>query len=172
VQWFLDIGRDAKHTANTNRNTPKWRRLADSITSRIEMTLDSTLESVSRVEQEAEHFAERAGFDPDEVPHIAMAVRECAINAVMHGNAYSETKKFHVSFAMEEDVMKIVVSDSGQGVDLESLPNPLAPENILRGSGRGIFLVKAFMDDVHFRKLDPGTEVTLTKRRTSEHAAH
>ncbi len=53
----------------------------------------------------------------------------------------------------------------GPGLDPDSVPDPLAPENILRGSGRGIFLIKAFMDEVHFRQLHPGTELTLIKHR-------
>ncbi len=142
--------------------------LADSLTSRITLTLDSTLESVAKVEHEAELFAVRAGFNQDEIPNISMAARECAVNAVMHGNAYSTEKKILASFEISEDALKIAISDEGQGVDPDSLPNPLAPENILRGSGRGIFLVKAFMDDVHFRKLNPGTEVTLIKHRTAK----
>jgi serine/threonine-protein kinase RsbW len=57
------------------------------------------------------------------------------------------------------------IADQGPGLDPSNLPDPLAPENILRGSGRGIFLIRAFMDEVHFRQLHPGTELTLIKHR-------
>lgn len=137
--------------------------MADSTTSRISLTLDSTLESVARAEAEAVLFAERAGFSEDDIPNIAMAVRECTVNAVMHGNAYSEHKKVRLNMEMSGDAMRVVIVDEGDGFNHEELPDPLAPENILRGSGRGIFLVKAFMDEVHFRKLDTGTEITLIK---------
>lgn len=145
--------------------------MADSTTSRISLTLDSTLESVARAESEAEKFALRAGFSEDDVPNIAMAIRECAVNAVMHGNAYDEQKKVHLSMEMAGNEMRVIVADEGAGFNQEELPDPLAPENILRGSGRGIFLVKAFMDEVHFRKLNPGTEITLIKRLPDADAA-
>ena len=56
-----------------------------------------------------------------------------------------------------------MIADEGQGLDPDSLPDPLAPENLLRGTGRGIFLIRSFMDEVHFRQLHPGTELTLVK---------
>jgi serine/threonine-protein kinase RsbW len=140
--------------------------LADSTTSRVSFTLDSSLESVDKVEQTAEQFATRAGFDEDTVSHIAMAVREAAVNAVLHGNSYDKTKHITASFETTTDSLIIRIADQGSGLDPETLPDPLAPENILRGSGRGIFLIRAFMDEVNFRQLHPGTELTLIKHRT------
>ena len=55
------------------------------------------------------------------------------------------------------------ITDEGKGLDPDTLPDPLAPENLLRGTGRGIFLIRSFMDEVHFRQLHPGTELTLVK---------
>lgn len=140
--------------------------MADSITSRVSFTLDSSLESVDKVEQTAEQYAKQAGFDEDTVPHIAMAVREAAVNAVLHGNAYDKHKRIHAAFETTSDSLIIRISDEGPGLDPEGIPDPLAPENILRGSGRGIFLIRAFMDEVNFRQLNPGTEMTLIKHRT------
>jgi serine/threonine-protein kinase RsbW len=140
--------------------------LADSTTSRVSFTLDSSLESVDKVEQTAEQFATRAGFDEDTVSHIAMAVREAAVNAVLHGNSYDKMKHITASFETTTDSLIIRIADQGSGLDPETLPDPLAPENILRGSGRGIFLIRAFMDEVNFRQLHPGTELTLIKHRT------
>jgi serine/threonine-protein kinase RsbW len=139
--------------------------LPDSTTSRVSLTLSSSLESVDTVEQTAEDFAARAGFDEDTVPNIAMAVREAAVNAVLHGNAYNPAKRITVSFEANSDALVVRVIDQGPGLDPSNLPDPLAPENILRGSGRGIFLIRAFMDEVHFRQLHPGTELTLIKHR-------
>ncbi len=140
--------------------------LADSTTSRVSLTLPSSLASVDQVEQIAEQYAQLAGFDEDTIPHIAMAVREACVNAVLHGNAYSTRKHVTAAFEMTDDSLTIRVADEGSGLDPDSIPDPLAPENILRGSGRGIFLIRAFMDEVHFRQLFPGTELTLIKRRT------
>jgi serine/threonine-protein kinase RsbW len=139
--------------------------LPDSTTSRISLTLGSSLESVDTVEQTAQDFAVRAGFDEDTVANIVMAVREAAVNAVIHGNAYNPQKQITASFETNSDSLIIRITDQGAGLDPNNLPDPLAPENILRGSGRGIFLIRAFMDEVHFRQLHPGTELTLIKHR-------
>ena len=143
--------------------------MADSITSRVSFTLDSSLNSVDKVEQTAEQYAERAGFDEDTVPHIAMAVREAAVNAVVHGNGYDPSKHVTVSFETTAQSLIVRVADQGMGLDPDTVPDPLAPENILRGSGRGIFLIRAFMDEVNFRLLHPGTELTLIKHRNPVH---
>ena len=137
----------------------------DSIKSRLSLTLDSSIESVDKLEQTTQEFAARAGFDEDTVPNIAMAVREAAINAVLHGNAYSASKRITASFETNDNDLIVRICDQGSGFDPERIPDPLAPENILRGSGRGIFLIRAFIDEVHFRQLHPGTELTLIKHR-------
>lgn len=140
--------------------------LADPTTSRVTATFPSTLQSVDRVEAMAEEYARTSGFDEDTVPHLAMAVREAAVNAVIHGNGYDPAKHFSVAFETTVEDLLVRVCDEGPGFDPEEVPDPLAPENILRGSGRGIFLIRAFMDEVHFRKLNLGTEVTLIKHRS------
>ena len=140
--------------------------MADSNSSRVSFTLDSSLDSVNKIELTAEQVAQRAGFDEDTIPHIAMAVREAAVNAVLHGNSYDANKHIVASFETTSDSLIIRIADQGPGLDPDKVPDPLAPENILRGSGRGIFLIKAFMDEVNFRQLHPGTELTLIKHRT------
>lgn len=140
--------------------------MANSATDRVHLVLDSTLASVDEAESAAESFAERNGFDEDTRGSIAMAVREAVVNAVLHGNAYSRDKLVDVSLEMQRDDLLVKISDQGAGVNADLLPDPLSPENILRGSGRGIFLIRAFMDEVNFRQLNPGTELTLIKHRT------
>ncbi len=144
--------------------------MADSTTSRVSYTLDSTLASVNMAEDEAELWARRAGFDEDIIGNVAMSVREAAVNAVLHGNGYDPEKHICVSFETTPRVLAIRIADQGTGLDPESLPDPLAPENILSGSGRGIFLIRAFMDEVHFRQLSPGNEITLIKYRVPQPA--
>ena len=121
------------------------------------------MESVSEVEAAAEKLAEEAGLDEDERFRLAMAVREAVVNAVLHGNEYNPAKQIAVSLENTGASLVISIADQGKGVDPESLPDPLAPENLLRGTGRGIFLIRSFMDEVHFRQLHPGTELTLIK---------
>jgi serine/threonine-protein kinase RsbW len=131
--------------------------------SRITYTLESSLDSVNKVEQTAEQMAKKAGIDEDEIFKITMAVREAAVNAVLHGNSYDPDKRITASFENTGEDLVIRIADQGKGLDPETLPDPLAPENLLRGSGRGIFLIRSFMDEVHFKQLHPGTELTLIK---------
>lgn len=130
---------------------------------RLSFALNSTMDSVAEVEATAEKFATEAGLDEDERFRMAMAVREAAVNAVLHGNEYDPSKKIAVSIENTGKSLVIKISDEGKGVDPDALPDPLAPENLMRGTGRGIFLIRSFMDEVHFRQLHPGTELTLVK---------
>ncbi len=130
---------------------------------RMNWILSSTMESVGTVEAAAEKLAMEAGLDEEECFHVTMAVREAAVNAVMHGNEYNPDKHLSVSFENNGDALVFVIADQGKDLDPDTLPDPLAPENLLRGTGRGIFLIRSFMDEVHFRQLHPGTELTLVK---------
>jgi serine/threonine-protein kinase RsbW len=134
---------------------------------RRSFTLSSTMESVSEVEAAADKLAEEAGLDEDQRFHVSMAVREAAVNAVLHGNEYDPAKQISVSLENTGSALVFTIADQGKGLEPDSLPDPLAPENLLRGTGRGIFLIRSFMDEVHFRQLHPGTELTLVKRLAS-----
>jgi len=130
---------------------------------RMTFSLSSTMESVAEVESAADKLAEEAGLDEDERFHVAMAVREAAVNAVLHGNDYDPAKTITVSLENTGSSLVFSIADQGKGLDPDTLPDPLAPENLLRGTGRGIFLIRSFMDEVKFRQLYPGTELTLIK---------
>ncbi len=121
------------------------------------------MESVGQVETAADQLASEAGLDEDQRFHIAMAVREAAINAVLHGNEYDPTRQIEVSLENTGTDLVFKIADQGNGFDPDHLPDPLAQENLLRGTGRGIFLIRSLMDEVHFRQLHPGTELTLIK---------
>ena len=133
------------------------------MTNRVSYTLDSTLDSVNHAESKAYEMAAKAGFGEDDQYNIAMAVREAAVNAVLHGNERDPAKKLFVVYETTVDALVITITDQGQGLDPSSIPDPLAPENLMKGSGRGIFLIRAFMDEVKFRNVTPGTEITLIK---------
>jgi serine/threonine-protein kinase RsbW len=121
------------------------------------------MESVSEVEEAADHLATEAGLDEDQRFHIGMAVREAAINAVLHGNEYDPARHIDVSLENTGKDLVFVIADQGNGFNPDKVPDPLASENLLRGTGRGIFLIRSLMDEVHFRQLHPGTELTLIK---------
>src|SRR5579863_5726036 len=130
----------------------------------LEQDFPSTLESVDSAEGKILEAAGRAGFDEDEQHRIGMAVRECMVNAVVHGNRYNRNKRVHVAVTKSKDEFNIRITDQGEGFELTEVPDPLHENNLLRHSGRGLFLMGAFMDDMKVRKLSPsGTEVTLVK---------
>jgi len=131
--------------------------------------LDSTLESVDSAEALALGVAERAGFDEDDLMKIGLAVRESMVNAVVHGNRYSAHKKVRFLAAHHDTRFTVRIADEGEGFDMTHLPDPLAPENLMRTSGRGIFLIRSFMDEFEMKRLEPGgTEVTLVKYTVSK----
>ena len=129
----------------------------------VSYTLDSTLETVDSAEQAASRMATEAGFDDEDVMRISMAVREAAVNAVLHGNAYDPDKKVSLGFERTGKTLVITIRDQGKGLDLKKLPDPLAPENLLKTSGRGIFLIRSFMDEVQIHPSQTGTEIKLIK---------
>jgi serine/threonine-protein kinase RsbW len=133
---------------------------------RLSFKLASTMDSVAEIEAAAERLTQSAGMDEDESFKVVMAVREAAVNAVLHGNGYDPQKQVSASFENDGKSLIIVIADQGEGLDPDTLPDPLAPENLLRGTGRGIFLIRSFLDEVHFRQLHPGTELTLIKHLT------
>jgi serine/threonine-protein kinase RsbW len=130
----------------------------------VEMVLDSTLDSVDKAERAALDLARESGFDEEDLDRIGMSVRECVVNAVVHGNRYNSHKKVRVSISRAPSQFTIRIADEGDCFDPDELPDPVAEHNLMRHSGRGIFLMRAFMDDVQVRRLEPvGAEVTLVK---------
>ncbi|HYB61449.1 MAG TPA: ATP-binding protein [Methylomirabilota bacterium] len=132
---------------------------------RIEVTLETLLESVQLAEDICLRIAEEAGFDEDDRFKIGMSVREGVINAVNYGNGKQREKKVHLTFELGPEKLEIHVLDQGIGFDLGAVPDPLADENLLRSSGRGIFLMRSFMDEFDVRRGgNGGAEVVMAKR--------
>jgi serine/threonine-protein kinase RsbW len=130
----------------------------------VDQLLDSTLDSVDVAEEAVLKEAQELGFDEDDLHKIGMSVRECMVNAVVHGNRYNARKKVHVMIQRASDRLSIVIQDEGEGFDMAELPDPLANENLLRHSGRGLLLIQAFMDEFQIRPREPkGTEVKMVK---------
>ena len=126
--------------------------------------LDSTLDAVSEVENLAWETAHRAGFRDLSLDHISLAVHETAANAVIHGNRFSPVKKIFVEISVDRDGIEITIGDEGEGFDSRTLPDPFAPQGLLRGSGRGIYLAKALMDEHRVQSRNGGgTQITLIK---------
>jgi serine/threonine-protein kinase RsbW len=129
-----------------------------------DILLDSTLDSVEIAEDAVLHDAQEIGFREEELHQIGMAVRETMVNAVVHGNRYNARKKVHLSVMKSPDRLTVVIADEGEGFDMNALPDPLAEENLLRQSGRGLLLIQAFVDEFQVRRAQPGgTEVRMVK---------
>ena len=121
-------------------------------------------------------MAQLAGLDEDAVHWIGVAVRESVINAIKHGNKFDPSKLVTVEFSLEQTAVPaaivIRITDEGEGFDPVEVADPLAPENLLRSSGRGIFFMRSFMDDVTLqRRPAGGMEVLMTKRLPSAEPA-
>ncbi len=138
-------------------------------TTLVNEVLDSTLESVDHAEQMAIDVARKSGFDEDDQHRIGMAVRELMVNAVAHGNRYSALKKVEFAISRNSNRYSVRIADQGDGFDVDQLPDPLAEDNLLRHSGRGLFLVRSFMDDLVVRRRQPaGMEVVFVKKLPAE----
>lgn len=131
----------------------------------LDVTLETHVESVNLAEEMCLRVAEEAGFDEDDCYRIGMAVREGVINAFHYGNQERPEKKIYLAVELTAEKMVIHVLDEGKGFKLEDVPNPLAEENLLSTSGRGIFLMRSFMDEfdvVHGRT--GGAEIIMSKK--------
>jgi serine/threonine-protein kinase RsbW len=135
----------------------------------LRLKFSSAPEMTDFVEVIGNHVTRRAGLDDDSGQWVNVAVRECVVNAIKHGNRSAAERQVFVEFEvrMGQDGPELVirVRDEGEGFDIENVADPLAPENLLKTSGRGIFLIRSFMDDVTLRKLPQGgMEVIMIKR--------
>jgi serine/threonine-protein kinase RsbW len=131
----------------------------------LEITLETLLESVDLAENIAVRAARAAGFPEEEIHKIGMAVREGVVNAYNYGNKQDRRKKIVMIVEFEPEAMVVHVLDEGRGFELTEIPDPLAEENLLRTSGRGLFLMRAFMDDlVVQRGPSGGAELVMWKK--------
>ncbi len=130
----------------------------------IELRLESKIDSVDAAELIVQGLARDAGYEPEEIDHLGMAVRESMVNAVTHGNGYSKDKFVHFGVLLEGRRLTISIRDEGEGFDPQGVPDPTAPENLLKTSGRGLLLMDALVDEFHVGPVEPcGTLVKLVK---------
>jgi len=132
---------------------------------RVEVTLETLFDSVNMAEDICLRIAESAGFSEDDCHKISMAVHEAVINAFRYGNEEQRHKKITVVVELDAEMFVIHVVDQGRGFNLADIPDPLAEENLLKPSGRGIFLMRAFMDEFDVRRSsEGGAEIVMAKR--------
>ena len=131
-----------------------------------ELSLPSRIETVATAAAAVAEFVGRSGVSDDAAFGIDMAVREAVTNAVLHGNRKDENKTVDIVLKSSPDAVEISVHDQGPGFNPEDVPDPTAQENILKTSGRGIFFMRTFMDEVDWLiRPEGGTTVRMLKRR-------
>jgi serine/threonine-protein kinase RsbW len=129
------------------------------------LAIGSRFENIELVQLVLKGSLERLGLDDDNRHWIDVAVREAVANAIKHGNREDPAKQVEVDLTVESGSLVIRVQDEGVGFDPAHLEDPLAPENLLKPNGRGIFYMKSFMDDIQYDiRPGGGTVVTLRKR--------
>jgi serine/threonine-protein kinase RsbW len=131
-----------------------------------ELSLPSRIETVATAAAAVAEFVTRSGVSEDAAFGIDMAVREAVTNAVVHGNSQDEQKLVDIILRSSPDAVEISIHDQGAGFNPNEVPDPTADENLLKTSGRGIFFMRSFMDEVHwFLPPEGGTTVRMLKRR-------
>jgi serine/threonine-protein kinase RsbW len=129
------------------------------------VAIGSHFENIELVQSVLRDSLQNLGLDEDAQHWVDIAVREAVANAIKHGNAQDPGKQVEIDLAIEEGVLVIRVEDQGEGFDPGEVHDPLAPENLLRPNGRGIFYMKSFMDEINYGpRPGGGTVVTLRKR--------
>ena len=135
----------------------------------VRLQIPSLFDMVDLVQVLSDRMGHMAGFDEDAVHWIGVAVRESVINAIKHGNREDPSKPVTIEFAFtpidHPTELVVRVADRGEGFEPQSVADPLAPENILKSSGRGIFFMRSFMDDVQLHRApEGGMEVRMVKK--------
>ena len=135
----------------------------------IRIEISSHFDMLDFVQLVSDHVGRISGLDEDATHWVGVAVRESVINAIKHGNAEDQSKRVIVEFVLEPLVhptqLTVRVVDQGQGFDPIGLADPLAPENLLKSCGRGIFFMRSFMDALSLQRApEGGMEVKMVKR--------
>src|ERR1700757_3797418 len=137
---------------------------SSSETGPIRMSLSSRFENIEMAQHLCGKLLEGWDLSEETTHWILMALREALANAIKHGNGQDPGKRVHLEMEVADSTLRINIQDEGQGFDPSRVLDPLAPENRLKTSGRGIFYMKTFMDEVRFRQMDGGgMQIVLTK---------
>ena len=136
------------------------------MTETIELSINSKLEFVDLVASVTKSVTAKMGFSEDDASWIELAVHEAVINAIMHGNKNVADKQVDVRFVTEEEALTVYVRDYGKGFDPTQLPDPTDADHLLNPSGRGIFYMRTFMDEVeHSIHPEGGSVVRMKKNK-------
>lgn len=132
-----------------------------------ELTLPSRIEAIDEAATAVAGLVTRSGIGEEAAFGIDMAVREALANAVIHGNKLDETRLVEINVKSSLDSFEVSVHDQGQGFNPDTISDPTKEENILKSSGRGIFFMRNFFDEVDWSISEGGTTVRMIKRRAN-----
>ena len=137
----------------------------------LSLVLNSHVDVLDYVQVVCDQLCTTLSLSEDALHWVGVAVRESVVNAIRHGNKYAPDKHVHVHFTLvpagSPEFLEVSVQDEGEGFEPEEVADPLAPENLLKSSGRGIFFMRNFMDDVELqRRPEGGMQVRMRKRLT------
>lgn len=118
---------------------------------KITYELASTYEELERVEHLLNELQEKLSFDDEFYARLMLTVSEAATNAVVHGNELDASKKATIVAEADEYTLTVTTTDEGAGFVPEEVPNPLAEENLLKTSGRGVFLMQEYADETEYQ---------------------
>jgi serine/threonine-protein kinase RsbW len=134
----------------------------------VKLEIASRLEMLDMVQAVVGQLGTMVAFDDDALHYMSVAVREAVVNAIKHGNRMEPDRRVAIEFVVHARALEIEVRDEGQGFDPQSVPDPVAPENLLKSYGRGIFFMRSFMDEVSYAfPARGGTVVRMLKRAVS-----
>jgi serine/threonine-protein kinase RsbW len=131
----------------------------------VDINIGSRFENIDLVDVVAEAMFRHVGLEEESVERVGLAIREAVANGVKHGNCEDPAKRVTVSFVLSKEEVRIQIKDEGEGFDLDSLPDPLDPQNLFKPRGRGILLMNSFMDEVDY-KFEPGGGTTVLLRKS------
>lgn len=138
------------------------------MTQSVDILLESSLASVETAERLVLKAAEEVGIEEEARIRLGLAVHECMVNAIVHGNKYDPGKKVRLQVVPHPDSVEILIADQGMGFVVNDVPDPLSGENLMKASGRGVLLIRAFVDEYEVRQLSPqGMEARLVKYATT-----
>jgi len=131
----------------------------------VKLDIASRFEMLDVVQTVLSQVCAIVGFDEESTHHLNVSIRESVVNAIKHGNRQDESKRVELQFTLSEGALEVQVRDEGVGFQPDELPDPLAPENLLKAYGRGIFFIRQFMDEVTYSfPSKGGTVVRMLKR--------
>ena len=126
------------------------------------LEIESTPNNLITVEEFVNYFAVELGLDQEKINGLLLAVTEATTNAIIHGNKNNKLKLVRISVYVNGPVLTIKIKDEGKGFDPSIVPDPTDAENLLKDSGRGLYLMKVYMDGLTYNQTPEGTEIILT----------